>query len=162
VRIIAGIIGLTSVLFSFTGCFQRTEKEQIVTTSTAVIDAIRKGDSSKFDTLLSGLDTMARGTIGRDFALYRKYIQQYWPLQNPPIEITDLFNTHRQLLVKIRIFRDPVDSLIKKGDLRLLFGAANEVPLSKISGYEVQEMDLADSINYHPWSYWQRPTDPTR
>lgn len=147
------------MLSSLTGCLQSSTKEQITATSTAVIDAIRKGDSPTFESMISILSTPDRDVIRRDVLVYQRYLRKYYPARNPPIEITDLFNTHGQQLVKIRIFQDPGDSLIKKGDLRLLFGPANQVPLSKISGYEVREMDKVDSIDYHPLSYWQRAKD---
>jgi hypothetical protein len=158
-KILVGIIGSTIILSSLIGCLHLTAKEQITATSTAVIDAIRKGDSPTFEAMISSLGTIDRDVIRQDVVVYQRYLRKYYPVRNPPIEITDLFNTHGQQLVKIPIFQDPKDSLIKKGDLRLLFGPTNQVPLSKISGYEVREMDKVDSIDYHPSSYWQTTKD---
>ena len=158
-KILAGIIGSTIILSSLTGCLESTTKEQITATSTAVVDAIRKGDSPTFEAMISNLGALDRDMIRQDVTVYQRYLRKYYPIRNPPIEITDLFNTHDQQLVKIHIFQDPKDSLIKKGDLRLLFGPTNRVPLSKISGYEVREMDKIDSIDYHPWSYWHKTKD---
>lgn len=158
-KILVGIIGSTIILSSLTGCLHSTPKEQITATSTAVIDAIRKGDFPTFEAMISSLGTLDRDMIRQDVVVYQRYLRKYYPLQNPPIEITGLFNTYGQQLVKIRVFQDPRGSLIRKGDLRLLFGPANRIPLSKISGYEVQEMDKVDSIDYHPLSYWHRTKD---
>lgn len=125
-------------------------------TSTKVIEAIREGDQEKFEALIEKLGTLDREGIPHDVALYRKYIQEYYPHKNPPIEITHLFNMNGQMLVKIHFFQDSANAPIKKGDLRLLFGPTNVAPLSKITGYEVGGIDSFDSTHYHPLSYWQR------
>lgn len=125
-------------------------------TTTKAIDAIRIGDLEKFEALIENLGTLDREVIPHDVALYRKYIKEYYPHENPPIEITYLFNTNGQMLVKIHIFQDSTNAPIKQGDLRLLFGPTNVAPLSKITGYEVGGIDSFDSTHYHPLSYWQR------
>ena len=133
-----------------------------MTTTTKVIEAIRKGDLEKFEDLIENLGTLDSAVIPHDVALYRKYIQEYYPHENPPVEITYLFNTNGQMLVKIHIFQDSTNAPIKQGDLRLLFGPTNIAPLSKITGYEVGGIDKFDSTHFHPLSYWQRTGQATQ
>jgi hypothetical protein len=155
-KALVGILGCTIIFISLTACSQSTVKDQIMATTTKAIDAIRIGDLEKFEALIENLGTLDREVIPHDVALYRKYIKEYYPHENPPIEITYLFNTNGQMLVKIHIFQDSTNAPIKQGDLRLLFGPTNVAPLSKITGYEVGGIDSFDSTHYHPLSYWQR------
>ena len=88
-KILVGIIGSTIILSSLIGCLHLTAKEQITATSTAVIDAIRKGDSPTFEAMISSLGTIDRDVIRQDVVVYQRYLRKYYPVRNPPIEITD-------------------------------------------------------------------------
>jgi len=141
------------------GCGQWRERRQILATSKFIIKAIRNRDTANFRAAIANSDTLDQATIGRDMAIYDEFIRDDFSGQDPPIEITNLFNSNHQRLVKIHFFRDPKDSLVKRGDLRLLFGPSDVVPLSKASTYETIEVDLVDSINFHPLSYWESEKD---
>ena len=161
-KTLVGILGSMIIFSCLTACSQSTVKEQITATTIQVIEAIRRGDLEKFEALIKSLGTLDRERISHDVALYRKYIREYYPNKNPPIEITYLFNTNGQMLVKIHIFQDSANAPIKQGDLRLFFGPTNVAPLSKITGYEVGGIDKFDSTHYHPLSYWQRAGQATQ
>lgn len=124
-------------------------------TSKFIIKAIRNRDVDNFKAAIVNSDTLDRATIGRDIAFYQEFLRDDFSNQDPPIEITNLFNSNYQRLVKIHFFQDPKDSLVKRGDFRLLFGPSDVVPLSKALTYETQEVDLINYINFHPLSYWQ-------
>jgi hypothetical protein len=149
------IICVVLFVVTLVECGQWSESRQILATSKFIIKAIRNRDVDNFKAAIVHSDTLDRVTIGRDMAFYQEYLRDNFFNQDPPIEITNLFNSNYQRLVKIHFFRDPKDSLVKRGDLRLLFGPSDVAPLSKALTYETQEVDLIDSINFHPLSYWQ-------
>jgi len=153
-------------VFSFlTGCAQSTIndnptiKQEITATTTKIIEAVRKGDKDAFEAMIDkNYNIVHPQFISHDISVVRGYIQKYYPNQNPPIEITNLFNMAGQMLVKIHLFQDSTNVILKRGDFRLLFGPISLVPLSRITGYEIRGIARSDSTEFRPYSYWH-PTN---
>jgi hypothetical protein len=156
-KLAIAILGTVFIASILPGCAHPTGVKQIITTSTKIIAELRTGDSVQFEAMMdNNLGIIQRNSIPHDVALLKGYLQKYRPDQDPPIEITHLFNTNGQMLVKIHIFNDSANPVGKNGDLRLLFGPTNLAPLSKITGYEMWGDDRFDSTHYHTYSYWHR------
>jgi len=157
-RIIPGLLAIFPCL---TGCGQSANadssaiRKEITTTTTRIIEAVRKGDKDAFEGMIDkNYNIVHPQFISHDISVIRGYIQKYYPNQNPPIEITNLFNMNGQMLVKVCLFQDSANVVLKRGDFRLLFGPTGLAPLSRITGYEIRGTARFDSVEFRPYSYW--------
>jgi len=141
--------------FLFSYCKSQTDNEKIFSTSFKVVEAIQNLDTIKFKSLIGVDDLKIIGKneemIDYDVQKYKKLFQEYLGNRKPIIEITELYNTLGQKLVKIRLHSNTENkNRISEMHIDLLFGPPNINSLDKISGYELVKNN-SDSIEFRPW-----------
>lgn len=154
------IVAFNLILFSlsfFIACKHQSDDELILATSHKFIMAIKKGNIEDVKDLIGvKLSVIGKDTESLRFDINKcKYLfNTYYHDTEMKIVVTNQIDELGERLVKVPIFNG-YDSVSKLTNavLDIYFGPPNYVPLSKISGYEVETRYdrnmLSDSIKIY-------------
>jgi len=129
------------LLWNFVGCRQLTEKEQIKKTAEQILLVIDKGDVSDFRNFI-GLDLAdilkTESGLVWDFNNIKKYKKIFLGNKKPELHFMKQTNG-TSLCVEVPIYhgRPGIDK-VTFVMLKLYFGPPGYVPLTRISGYDVE------------------------
>lgn len=146
------------ILLTGSSCTSQDQNQEIQKTADSAVEAIQKGDSKKFISLIENLRSIGKNEemVANDVKKFQSLFEAYLDRKPPRVIITDLYNDMGQRKAQILFYNSSKDSVgIKTMHLNLYFGPPNYVPLDHISGYKLV-INKSDSIDFRPLSEWRR------